>query len=241
MLFDCSKSLVDFGAKLPLNPLTPAQTVAVFTAVGAPVFAHQGAGLFRDATHLARALAPHIQNWPYMQRTHRCVRIPGAPGPVAFEYFRELVCVLREMLQRYRAVFNKAHRFAIALEAHHDVQASFAYIPQFFLRQFIAQFDHAPRQAEVSHQRRQLAQLELQFVLVRASKLDQQNSLWRADQGLPDGGSEGRVFQRQGKHGAVHQFDCSQASFAELDDVLGGLHGPVKTREIHHPQNPGAG
>ena len=47
-------------------------------------------------------------------------------------------------------------------------------------------------------------------------------------------------MQRQLDHGAVHQLDCGQAA-TEFDDVLRGIHGRVKGREIHHAQHLGAG
>ena len=55
--------------------------------------------------------------------------VPSAFAAVLAEDFRQRVGVFGQMNKRYGTVFNKAHRFAIALEAHHDVQARLANVP----------------------------------------------------------------------------------------------------------------
>ena len=94
MLLDVCKGLVDLGAELPLNPLAAAQTITMFAAVGAFVFAHQGAGLVSDLAHFGGAVAAHVQDRTHMQGAHRRMGIPRAFGAVAFEHMGQLVGVL---------------------------------------------------------------------------------------------------------------------------------------------------
>ena len=147
MLLDAGKRLRDVWAKLPLNPFTATQTVAMLTAVSAFVFAHQSAGFVGDVTHVARTLAAHVQDGAHMQSAHRSVRIPSAFGAMAFEHLGELVGVFGQVLEWHSAVFNEADRFAVALQTHHDVEARFAYFPQIFLRRIVHHFDHAVGQS----------------------------------------------------------------------------------------------
>ena len=101
----------------------------MLAAVGAFVFAHQGTGLICNLTHALGAITAHVQDGAHMQSTHRGVRIPSALGAMAFENLRQLVGVFGQVHQWHRAVFNEAHWFAIALQAHHDVEACFAHFP----------------------------------------------------------------------------------------------------------------
>ena len=151
-VLDLRKRLRYLRAKLPFNPFAAAQAVAVLAAVGALVVAHQGRGLFGNSAHFGGAARAHVQNRPHMQRTHRPVGVPGAFAAVFFEHLGQRIGVFGQVLQRHGAVFNKADRLAVALEAHHDVEAGLAHFPQVFLRRVVNHFDHRTGQAQVAHQ-----------------------------------------------------------------------------------------
>ena len=176
-----------------------------------------------------------------MQCAHRRVRIPGAFGAVFLEHFGQGVGVFGQALQGHGAVFDEAHRFAIALQAHHDVQASFTHFPQVFLRCIVDHLHHAAGQAQVTHEFHQLAHLGFQTVFVCSGKLHQQHRLRLANQCRANGGRKGWVLQRQIDHGAVHQLHRRQGAVAQLHDVLRCIHGLVKAGKVHHPQHLGAG
>ena len=142
MIFDLRKGIVDFWPKLPLNPFPAAQSIAMLAAVCALVVAYQCRGFFGNCAHFGPAFTAHIQNWPHMQRTDRCMGIPGAFAAMFSEHFRQRGGVLSEMLQRHGAVFNKTHWLAVTLEAHHDVEAGLTHFPQVFLWCVINHFDH---------------------------------------------------------------------------------------------------
>ena len=115
VVFDLRKSVVDHWPKLPLDPLAPAQTVAMLAAVGAFVVPHQLGRFFGNRAHLASAFPAHVQNRPHMECSYRCVGIPGAFAAVFFEDAGQRAGVFGQMRQRYGAVFNKTHRLAVAL------------------------------------------------------------------------------------------------------------------------------
>ena len=210
----------------------------MFAAVGPFEAAHQRRGFFCDCAHLSGAVAPHVQNGAHMQRTHRCVRIPGATRAMARKHLGERVGVVGQVLQRHRAVLDKADRFAIALEAHHDVQARFAHLPQRFLLRVLRHVDHTVRQPQIAHQRGQLLQLGHHRSLAVAAKFHQQNGVRPADQGGLHHRLKSRVRQAQRHHAAVHQFHrCGP----ELDDVLRRQHGVAKAGEVHDAQHLGTG
>ena len=238
VLLDVRQRLRDVRAELPLNPFTPAQAVAVFAAVGAFEAAHQRRGFFCDCAHLAGAVASHVQNGAHMQRPDRGVRIPGATRAVARKDLGERVGVVGQVLQRHRAVLDKADRFAIALEAHHDVQARFAHLPQRFLLRVLRHVHHTVGQSQIAHQRGQLLQLGHHRSLAVAAKLHQQNGVRPADQGGLHHRLKSRVRQTQRHHAAVHQF---HRRGPELDDVLRRQHGVAKAREVHDAQHLGTG
>ncbi len=100
------------------------------------------------------AVAPHVEDRPHVQRAHRGMRVPGAARAVAREHLGQRVGVLGQVLQRHGAVFDEAHRLAVALQAHHDVQAGLAHFPQGLLRRLVGHLHHAAGQAQVAHQRR---------------------------------------------------------------------------------------
>ena len=75
-----------------------------------------------------------------MQCAHGGMCIPSALGAVAFENFCHSIGVLSQMFQWHGTVFDKAHGFAVALQAHHDVESCFAHLPQVFLRRVVDHF-----------------------------------------------------------------------------------------------------
>ena len=249
LAFDLRKSLADARAKLPTDPLAPAQAVTVLTTECAFVLAHQGTGLFGNGAHFARAIAAHVQNGAHMQSAHRGVGVPSAPAAVFAKHPGQGIGVLGQALQRHGAVLNEAHRFAVAAQAHHDVQARLAHFPQVFLRCIFHHLDHAAGQTQVAHQLHQLFDFVRDVGFAGPGKLHQQHRLRHAAvdvrrQGGANGGRKGRVLQRQLDHGAVHQLDGRQMpnrhALPQLDDVLGRIHGLVKAGKVHHAQHLGA-
>ena len=88
-----------------------------------------------------------------MQRADRRVRVPGAARAVLREHLGQPVDVVGEMLERHRAVLDERHRLAVALHAHHDVEAGLAHVPQRLLRARLrSSRTTAAGQAEVAHQ-----------------------------------------------------------------------------------------
>ena len=240
--FDLGKGLGDAGAKLPRDPLSPAQAIAVLAAVSPFEFPHQGTGLFGNGAHFLWPIAAHVQNGPHMQGAHRGMGVPGAACAVLVKHLGERGGVLGQMFQGHGAVFDKAHRFAIALEAHHDVQAGLAHFPEVFLRRFVHQGHHAVGQAQARHAVLQVLHERQQRGLVLAMEFNQQNGLRLARQSAAHGGRKSRVLHGQVDHGAVDQLHCAQCTrCTQLDDVLCGLHGLNKGREVHHAQHFGAG
>jgi hypothetical protein len=145
-----------------------------------------------------------------VQRAHRGVGIPGALGAVACKHLGQGVGVLGQMLQRHRTVLDKAHRFAVATQAHHDVEAGLAHFPQIFLCAVVHHLDHAAREPQVTHQGHQITQMREQWLLGFAAELHQQDGrgLTVVDVGRErraDGGRKRRVLQAQVDHGAIHQ------------------------------------
>ncbi|KWT97635.1 hypothetical protein APY03_1331 [Variovorax sp. WDL1] len=238
LVLDGAEGLVDRRAELPLDPLAAAQAVAVLAAEGALVLAHQLAGFLGDGAHLRGAVDAHVENGPHVQRAHRCMGIPGAARAVLREDLGEAVGVGGQVLERHGAVLDEADRLAVALEAHHDVEAGLAHLPQVLLRGLLGHAHHAVGQAQVAHQLGQLLQLAQQGGAVPARELDQQDGGGLADQRLLDGRLEGRVGEAQLDHRAVDQLD---GGGAQLHDVLGRIHCGVEAREVDDAQHLGAG
>ena len=240
-LLDAAEGLGDARAELPLDPFAAAQAVAVLAAVGAAVLAHQRRRLLGDLPHLGRAIAPHVQDGPHVQRADRRMGVPGAARAVPAEYLGERVGVLGQVLQRHRAVLDEADRLAVALEAHHDVQAGLAHFPQRLLRR--RRPPGAPR--ESGRPRSPISSTRRSRWRTSGAFSSPENSTSSTASGWPitaprDHRREGRVLQRQLDHGAVHQFDRGERAFAQPHDVLGGIHRLVEGREVHHAQHLGA-
>ncbi len=171
LLLDGAESLVDCGPELPGDPFAAAQSVAVLAAEGALVAAHQFGGLLGDRAHpygsALGAVATHVQDRPHVQGPDRGVCIPGAVSAMPCEYFGERVGVGGEMLERHRAILDEAHRLAVALEAHHDVQARLAHFPQRLLGRGLRHLDDAAGQPQIAHQLHQILQpCELRLTII---------------------------------------------------------------------------
>ena len=236
-LLDLCKRLVDLRTELPFDPLTTTQPIAMFAAVGTFELAYQLRCLFGNRAHLGRAFAPHVQDGPDMQRADRRMGVPGALAAVFFEDLRQRVGVFGQVLQGYGTVFDKTHRFAVTLQAHHDVEPGLSHFPKVLLRRVVRHFNHRVRQQQVTHQLAQLFEFWQQIGLARARKFNQQDGGGPADQGAAYGGRKGRILQRQINHGAVHQLHRRQRAFPNLDDVLRRIHGAIKGGKVHHPQH----
>ena len=146
------------------------------------VLAHHRARLFRDRAHLRRAVAAHVEDRPHVQRADGGVRVPRAARAVPREHLREPVHVLGEVRERHRAVLDERHRLAVALHAHHDVEAGLAHFPQRLLRAGVGHLDHASRQAERAHQLDELGEPAQRLVARLAGELDEQDRIRLADQ-----------------------------------------------------------
>jgi hypothetical protein len=155
LLFDGAQSFGDSRAELPGDPFAAAEAVAMFAAIGALVLAHQLGGLFGDGAHLGcAALRPgptHVEDRAHVQGTDRGMGIPGAAGAVLREHRRQRVGVVGEVLERHRAILDEADRFAVALQAHHDVEPGLPHLPEAPLRRVVDYLDHAVRQTEIAH------------------------------------------------------------------------------------------
>ena len=169
---DLPKRLRYVLSKLPFNPLAPAQAVTVLAAVSPFELTHKGAGFFGDGAHFQSIPTAHVQNRPHMQGAHTRVSVPGAARAMAGKHLGKRVGVFRQVLQGHSAIFNEAHRFAVTLQTHHDVQAGFANLPQRFLRSLLGHLHHATGQAQVGHQFDKLFQFWKQSGAVSSREFD---------------------------------------------------------------------
>jgi hypothetical protein len=233
-VLDGAEGVVDLRAELPLDPFAAAQPVAMLAAIGALVLPHQGGGFLGNGAHLAGAVAAHVEDRAHMQGADRGVGIPGAARAVLREDLGQRVGVIGQMLERHGAILDEADRLAVALQAHHDVEAGLADLPQVLLARVVGHLDHAARQAEIAHQLDELAQFRQQWVFLLAGEFDQQDSGRLADQRRLDGRAEGRIGEAQLDHGAVDQFDGGRP---ESHDMLGGFHRRAESREIDDPEH----
>ena len=139
---DLGECVVDPRSELPRDPFAAAQPVTVLAGIGAFVFPHHRGGFLGDRAHLRRAVAAHVEDRPHVQRAHRGVRVPGAARAVAREDLGERVGVAGEMRERHRAILDEADRFAITLQAHHDVEPSLAHLPEILLQRVVDHLDN---------------------------------------------------------------------------------------------------
>ena len=201
----------------------------MLAAERALVVAHQRRRFLGDRAHLRRAVAPHVEDRPHVQRADRGVRVPGAARAVAREHLGQRVGVLGEVLERDGAVLDEAHRLAVALQAHHDVEAGLANLPEVLLRRVVGHLDDAARQAQVAHQLDQAAEARQQRLLGVARELDEQDRRRLAAQRRRHRRRERRVGERQVDHRPVDQLDRGRP---ERDDVLRRVHRRVEGREV---------
>ena len=95
-----------------------------------------------------------------MQTAFRGVSIHGAARAVLREDFVEPVGIVRQMRQRYGAVFNEGNRLALLLHGHHHVEAGGAEIGDRRLHGGFDHIDHAapfsfrpvPAETKIAHQ-----------------------------------------------------------------------------------------
>ena len=158
-LLDLTERLVNLVAKLPADPFAAAQAVAVLAAVSPFELSDQLGSFVGNGAHLDRTVTAHVQDGSHMQGTHRRVRVPGALGAVTCKHLGERIGVVGQVLERHGTVFDEAHRFAVAAQAHHDVQTRLAHLPQILLCAVVHHLDHAAGQTQVAHQRHQIAQV----------------------------------------------------------------------------------
>ena len=117
--------------------------VAVLARMRALVGLHHVEGFLGDRAHrLDVVLEPQVEHRPHMQAADRGVRIPGAAGAVLLEDGGEPRGVVREMLERHRAVLDERDRFALLLHRHHDVEAGGAHLGDGGLQGGIEHLDH---------------------------------------------------------------------------------------------------
>ena len=236
---DLGKRLRDARTEERRDPFAADETVAVLARIGALVFTNELGGFLGDRAHLDRSFRlTHVEDRTNMQGADRCMRIPRPFGAVAREDFGQPPRVLGEMLEGHRAVLDERHRLAVALHAHHDIEAGLAHVPQRFLRGGIGHRDDAARQSEIAHQVVQPFQLCEKLRAIIASEFHQQDRfrLSTAD-GLEravDHRTERRIRAREIDHRPVDQLDGDRI---ERHDVLRRLHRCVERREVDDAEN----
>jgi hypothetical protein len=120
------------------------------------------------------------------------------------------------------------------LHAHHDVQTGLAHLPQGALFGGAGHLHHRTGQLQVAHQLGELRQFGQLGLSVLAGELDQEYRFGTAYQRTLYHRPEGRIAERQFDHGAIDQFHRRRR---QLDDMLGRVHGLIKRREVHHPED----
>src|SRR5205823_7420700 len=73
------------------DPFGTHETVAVLAGIRALVLLHHGARFLGDSAHLACAIAPHVEDRAYVQRSDGGMRVPGAARAVLFKHLCEPV------------------------------------------------------------------------------------------------------------------------------------------------------
>ncbi len=193
---DFGEGLIQTRPVLPRDPFAAAQAVAMLAGIRALVFAHQCRRFFGNGAHFDRAVAPHIENRPHVQCADTRMRIPGAFRSVTMEHFGQAARVFRQMFERHRAIFDEGDRLAVALHAHHDVQAGFTDFPQRFLFVRGRHLDDRIGQAQIGHELSKLFERRELLGTVLAREFHQQDRLRLADQRLLDHRPEGGIAHR---------------------------------------------
>ena len=202
----------------------------MLAGVRAFVFAHQFERLFGDGAHLLGAqILFHVEDRPHMQGPDRSVGVPGALGVVFVKNLGQAVGVIGQVLQANRAILDEGHRFTVALHRHHDVEALLADLPNRRLETGVGGFDNRVWITEIGHQGDQVAQFAQVFIGPRLSEFDQQQGCRVALHETVDRRLEHGDVAGQGDHRVIDQFDRHRAEF---DQVLGGVHGLIESREM---------
>ena len=212
--------------------------VAMFAGMRALVVAHHREGFLGDGAHRLDVLVePQIEHRTHVQAAGAGMRIPGAARAVLFEDFTEPRGVLREMLERHRAILHEGNRFALVLHRHHDVEAGGAHIGDRGLQRWVEYLHHAAllctalveAVAEVAHQFGELFQPAQVFVLIILTEFHQQDRVRIAVHEPLQRRAKHRNLTRKLDHGAVDQLDADRL---QPDDVLGRIHRVVKAAEV---------
>ncbi len=237
-VLDLLKGFVESIPVLPAHPLAAHQPIAVLTRKSALVSPNQGTGLLGNRAHRQRALAPHVENRAHVQGSDRSVGIPGTACAVAGKNLGERARVFGKMLKRHSAIFDKAHRFSITAQAHHDVESRFTNLPERLLRDFLRHADHTTGLPQITHQRHQIVELISQTCLLMPAEFHKQNRLWRCfarvDQRAFHDFAKRRILASKVNHRPVNQFNGRRF---ELDDVLCCIHGCRKALEIDNTKH----
>src|SRR6478735_4653512 len=160
--------------------------VAVLARMRALVGLHHVEGFLGDRAHrLDVVLEPQVEHRPHVQAADRGVGIPSAAGAVLLEDGGEPRGIVRQMLERDRAVLDERDRFALLLHRHHDVEAGGAHLCDGGLQCGIENVDHpapvrqalVPADAEIVHQLLEPHQAAQVLVLVLLGELDEQDRL----------------------------------------------------------------
>ena len=170
-----------------------------------------------------------------MQTADGGMGVPGAARAVAGEHLRHRVGVIREMLQRHRAILDEGDGLRIPLHRHHDVEAGLAYLPDRFLADRLRHLHHGVHMAVIGHTGIEALEVAHQCVPVVAGEFHQEQTIRRAT---------GDVGQRRPEHrdvGAEHQHvvvDELHRHGIEIDDRLRRLHGGAERGEVADAHDP---
>ena len=111
------------------------------------------------------------------------------------------------MRERHRAVLDERHGLAVAAQAHHDVEAGLAHLPQGFLRRRVRHFHQAIAKARVAEHLCEVVELSLRGAGVFAGEFDEQDRSGCADQRALDHRTECGIRARELDHRAIDEFN----------------------------------
>ena len=126
-----------------------------------------------------RTIASHIENWTHVQRAYRGMGIPGTSRAVTCKDLAQCCGVFGKMFKGYGTVLDETDRFTIPTQAHHDVQARFAYFPECFLRSLIRHFHDATVLSQITHEAHQVVQALDQACVLFTAEFNQKDGLGR--------------------------------------------------------------